>query len=343
MDYKSAGVDVEAGRAFVQRIKESVEATHRSEVVGGLGGFGGMIRLPDGMRQPLLVSGTDGVGTKLELAQDHRAHHGVGIDLVAMCVNDVITSGAAPLFFLDYMATGALSPDAMAEVVEGIADGCRASGCALLGGETAEMPGFYPAGRYDLAGFCVAVVEESELIDGNRIQPGDAVIGVASSGVHSNGFSLVRNVLEKAGADASTRYGPSQRSLIGDLLQPTELYPALVQALLKNNIPLNGMAHITGGGLPENLPRCLPEGCQARLTPDSWPRPALFDWLQNAGEIPEKDLWNTFNLGIGFCLVLPPASINRALAICQDTGHQAWTIGSIEASQADEGLLGLPA
>lgn len=343
MDYKSAGVDVEAGRAFVQRIKESVEATHRSEVVGGLGGFGGMIRLPDGMRQPLLVSGTDGVGTKLELAQDHRAHHGVGIDLVAMCVNDVITSGAAPLFFLDYMATGALSPDAMAEVVEGIADGCRASGCALLGGETAEMPGFYPAGRYDLAGFCVAVVEESELIDGNRIQPGDAVIGVASSGVHSNGFSLVRNVLEKAGADASTRYGPSQRSLITDLLQPTELYPALVQALLKNNIPLNGMAHITGGGLPENLPRCLPEGCQARLTPDSWPRPALFDWLQNAGEIPEKDLWNTFNLGIGFCLVLPPASINRALAICQDTGHQAWTIGSIEASQADEGLLGLPA
>ena len=343
MDYKSAGVDVEAGRAFVQRIKESVEATHRSEVVGGLGGFGGMIRLPDGMRQPLLVSGTDGVGTKLELAQDHRAHHGVGIDLVAMCVNDVITSGAAPLFFLDYMATGALSPDAMAEVVVGIADGCRASGCALLGGETAEMPGFYPAGRYDLAGFCVAVVEESELIDGNRIQPGDAVIGVASSGVHSNGFSLVRNVLEKAGADASTRYGPSQRSLIGDLLQPTKLYPALVQALLKNNIPLNGMAHITGGGLPENLPRCLPEGCQARLTPDSWPRPALFDWLQNAGEIPEKDLWNTFNLGIGFCLVLPPASINRALAICQDTGHQAWTIGSIEASQADEGLLGLPA
>ena len=343
MDYKSAGVDVEAGRAFVQRIKESVEATHRSEVVGGLGGFGGMIRLPDGMRQPLLVSGTDGVGTKLELAQDHRAHHGVGIDLVAMCVNDVITSGAAPLFFLDYMATGALSPDAMAEVVVGIADGCRASGCALLGGETAEMPGFYPAGRYDLAGFCVAVVEESELIDGNRIQPGDAVIGVASSGVHSNGFSLVRNVLEKAGADASTRYGPSQRSLIGDLLQPTELYPALVQALLKNNIPLNGMAHITGGGLPENLPRCLPEGCQARLTPDSWPRPTLFDWLQNAGEIPEKDLWNTFNLGIGFCLVLPPASINRALAICQDTGHQAWTIGSIEASQADEGLLGLPA
>ena len=343
MDYKSAGVDVEAGRAFVQRIKASVEATHRSEVVGGLGGFGGMMRLPGGMRQPLLVSGTDGVGTKLELAQDHRAHHGVGIDLVAMCVNDVITSGAAPLFFLDYMATGALSPDAMAEVVEGIADGCRDSGCALLGGETAEMPGFYPAGRYDLAGFCVAVVEESELIDGHRIQPGDAVIGVASSGVHSNGFSLVRSVLEKVGADGSTRYGPAQRSLINDLLKPTRLYPALVQALLKNNIPLNGMAHITGGGLPENLPRCLPDGCQARLTPDSWPRPALFDWLQNAGEIPEIDLWNTFNLGIGFCLVLPPEGIDPALAICRETGHEAWKIGAIEASQAEKGLLGIPA
>ena len=342
MDYKSAGVDVEAGRAFVQRIKASVEATHRSEVVGGLGGFGGMMRLPSGMRQPLLVSGTDGVGTKLELAQDHRAHHGVGIDLVAMCVNDVITSGAAPLFFLDYMATGALSPEAMAEVVEGIADGCRDSGCALLGGETAEMPGFYPAGRYDLAGFCVAVVEESELIDGHRIQAGDAVIGVASSGVHSNGFSLVRNVLEKAGADESTRYGPAQRSLINDLLKPTQLYPALVQALLKNNIPLNGMAHITGGGLPENLPRCLPDGCQARLFPDSWPRPALFDWLQTAGDIPEIDLWNTFNLGIGFCLVVPPEGIDSAVAICQETGHEAWKIGAIEASQAEEGLVGIP-
>ena len=343
MDYKSAGVDVEAGRAFVQRIKASVEATHRREVVGGLGGFGGMMRLPAGMRQPLLVSGTDGVGTKLELAQEHQAHHGVGIDLVAMCVNDVITSGAAPLFFLDYMATGALSPDAMAEVVEGIADGCRTSGCALLGGETAEMPGFYPAGRYDLAGFCVAVVEESELIDGSQIQPGDAVIGVASSGVHSNGFSLVRKVLEQAGADGSTRYGPDQRPLIDDLLKPTQLYPALIQALLEAKVQLHGMAHITGGGLPENLPRCLPEGCQARVNPDSWPRPALFDWLQNAGEIPERDLWHTFNNGIGFCLVVPPDGVEAALAVCQQAGHQAWTIGAIETSQNDPGLLGIPA
>lgn len=343
MDYKSAGVDVEAGRAFVQRIKASVEATHRPEVVGGLGGFGGMMRLPAGMRQPLLVSGTDGVGTKLELAQEHQAHHGVGIDLVAMCVNDVITSGAAPLFFLDYMATGALSPDAMAAVVEGIADGCRTSGCALLGGETAEMPGFYPAGRYDLAGFCVAVVEESELIDGSQIRPGDAVIGVASSGVHSNGFSLVRKVLEQAGADGSTRYGPDQRPLIDDLLKPTQLYPALVQALLEAKVPLHGMAHITGGGLPENLPRCLPEGCQARVNPDSWPRPALFDWLQSAGDIPERDLWHTFNNGIGFCLVVPADAADAVVATCQGAGHQAWRIGAIEPGKNDSGLLGIPA
>ena len=265
MDYKSAGVDVEAGRAFVQRIKSSVEATHRQEVVGGLGGFGGMMRLPAGLRQPLLVSGTDGVGTKLELAQDHQAHHNVGIDLVAMCVNDVITSGAQPLFFLDYMATGALSPDAMAEVVEGIADGCQQSGCSLLGGETAEMPGFYPAGRYDLAGFCVAVVEESELIDGQQVQPGDAVIGVASSGVHSNGFSLVRRVLAQAKADRSTLYGPDQRPLIDDLLRPTQLYASLVKHLLSSSLSIHAMAHITGGGLPENLPRCLPTGCRAQL------------------------------------------------------------------------------
>ena len=343
MDYKSAGVDVEAGRAFVQRIKSSVEATHRSEVVGGLGGFGGMMRLPAGMRQPLLVSGTDGVGTKLELAQEHGAHHGVGIDLVAMCVNDVITSGASPLFFLDYMATGALSPDAMAEVVEGIADGCRTSGCALLGGETAEMPGFYPAGRYDLAGFCVAVVEESELIDGHTITPGDAVIGVASSGVHSNGFSLVRKVLQQAGADQSTRYGPDQRRLIEDLLRPTQLYPALVQALLAATVPLHGMAHITGGGLPENLPRCLPDGCQALVSPDSWPRPALFDWLKSAGDIPERDLWHTFNLGIGFCLVVTADATQQALAVCQEHGHEAWPIGTIEAGSGDSSLLGLPA
>ena len=342
MDYKSAGVDVEAGRAFVQLIKSSVEATHRPEVVGGLGGFGGMMRLPAGLKQPLLVSGTDGVGTKLELAQDHQAHHNVGIDLVAMCVNDVITSGAQPLFFLDYMATGALSPDAMAQVVEGIADGCQQSGCSLLGGETAEMPGFYPAGRYDLAGFCVAVVEESALIDGQQVQAGDAVIGVASSGVHSNGFSLVRRVLEQAAADQSTRYGPDQLPLIDDLLKPTQLYASLVQHLLSSCISIRAMAHITGGGLPENLPRCLPAGCRAQVNPTSWPRPPLFDWLQNAGGIPERDLWHTFNLGIGFCLVVPPDQVTATLACCRDLQLDAWSIGTIRAAEQKGILQGVP-
>lgn len=332
MDYKSAGVDVQAGRAFVQRIKASVEATHRPEVIGGLGGFGGLMRLPAGFREPLLVSGTDGVGTKLELAQEHGSHHGVGIDLVAMCVNDVITSGAAPLFFLDYMATGALAPSAMAEVVEGIADGCRQSGCALLGGETAEMPGFYPQGRYDLAGFCVAVVEEDELIDGQRIQPGDSVIGVASSGVHSNGFSLVRRVLEKAKADANTVYGYDQRPLIGDLLAPTTLYADLVQHLLQSGCELHGMAHITGGGLPENLPRCLPDGCSARIDASSWTRPPLFQWLQEAGDIPERDLWHTFNLGIGFCLVVPAGSEAAVIEHCRSKNHRAWVIGIVTSN-----------
>jgi len=345
MDYKTAGVDVEAGRAFVDRIRSSVEATFRPEVIGGLGGFGGVMRLPAGMRRPLLVSGTDGVGTKLELAQDFGGHHNVGIDLVAMCVNDVITCGASPLFFLDYMATGALSPDCMATVVEGIAAGCRSSGCALLGGETAEMPGFYPAGRYDLAGFCVAVVEEDDLIDGRLIEAGDRIIGIASSGVHSNGFSLVRRVLHHCEADASTRFGPDNLPLIQALLAPTTLYGGLVKALQQESLNLHGMAHITGGGIPENLPRCLPKGLMAAVEPERWPRPELFHWLQSKGEIPERDLWHTFNLGIGFCLILPEADVDRALAVCKQQDLQAWSIGEVidSAGQPDKPVLGLPA
>ena len=344
MDYKTAGVDVEAGRAFVGRIRSSVEATFRPEVVGGLGGFGGMMRLPAGLRRPLLVSGTDGVGTKLELAQDHRQHHNVGIDLVAMCVNDVITSGAAPLFFLDYMATGALSPEAMAEVVEGIADGCRQSGCALLGGETAEMPGFYPAGRYDLAGFCVAVVEEDEVIDGKAIQAGDRIVGVASSGVHSNGFSLVRKVLSLAKADEQTQFGESNAPLIEALLAPTTLYGELVRTLKESGVLLHGMAHITGGGLPENLPRCLPSGLVPYVDSTSWRRPDLFTWLQSNGDIPERDLWHTFNMGIGFCLVLPEGAVEGALEICKQLNLPAWCIGEVKPSQnnLDAAVIGLP-
>jgi|TARA_B100000674_G_scaffold304250_2_gene252680 phosphoribosylformylglycinamidine cyclo-ligase len=345
MDYRAAGVDVEAGRAFVDRIKSGVEATHRPEVVGGLGGFGGMIRLPQGLKRPLLVSGTDGVGTKLELAQDHHGHHNVGIDLVAMCVNDVITSGAEPLFFLDYMATGALSADAMATVVEGIADGCRQSGCALLGGETAEMPGFYPPGRYDLAGFCVAVVDEDAVIDGSRVRAGDRILGISSSGVHSNGFSLVRKILEANGVTAETRFGSDDQPLIQALLQPTHLYGALVKQLLSSETPVHAMAHITGGGIPENLPRCLPEGLIARVNAQSWPRSDLFSWLQSRGEIKERDLWHTFNLGIGYCLVLPETAIPAARAHCENEGFQAWDIGEVVGSTGEESspVLGLPA
>jgi phosphoribosylformylglycinamidine cyclo-ligase len=343
MDYRTAGVDVEAGRAFVERIRRSVEATRRPEVVGGLGGFGGFCRLPAGMREPLLVAGSDGVGTKLELAQAHGRHHEVGIDLVAMCVNDVITSGAEPLFFLDYIATGKLSPEAMAQVVEGIADGCQQSGCALLGGETAEMPGFYSPGKYDLAGFCVAVVEADAVVDGSRIQPGDRIVAVASSGVHSNGFSLVRRILELAGADAATPLPGGDQPLIEALLTPTRLYGALVKALQRAQLPVRGMAHITGGGLPENLPRCLPEGVHAVIDPTSWERPALFRWLQQAGDVPEADLWNTFNLGVGFCVVVPEQALEATLACCHSAGHQAWALGVIASGSAgDAPLAGLP-
>ena len=341
MDYKSAGVDVEAGRHFVERIRTSVEATHRPEVLGGLGGFGGLCRLPAGLEKPLLVAGTDGVGTKLELAQDCSRHHGVGIDLVAMCANDVITCGAEPLFFLDYIATGKLSPAAMAEVVEGIANGCRQSGCSLLGGETAEMPGFYPAGRYDLAGFCVAVVDEPRLIDGQSIQPGDQLLAIASSGVHSNGFSLVRRILEANQIPLEA----SQAALNGcsaaeALLQPTLLYAAGQGAAAKPRPGAAGMAHITGGGLPENLPRALPQGLAAQIDPGSWERPALFRWLQELGSVPERDLWHTFNLGVGYVLVLPESSCQQALEVVQKSGFTGWICGEIVAGQ---GVLGLPA
>jgi phosphoribosylformylglycinamidine cyclo-ligase len=351
MDYRTAGVDVAAGRAFVDRIRSSVDSTRRPEVLGGLGGFGGLCRLPAGLHNPILVAGTDGVGTKLELAQAHGAHHAVGIDLVAMCVNDVITSGAEPLFFLDYIATGKLSPEAMAAVVEGIADGCRQSGCSLLGGETAEMPGFYGPGRYDLAGFCVAVVEEDALIDGRRIRPGDRIVAVASSGVHSNGFSLVRRILEAEGADAETRITADGPPLITSLLTPTLLYGSLVKRLLGEGAPIHGMAHITGGGLPENLPRCLPVGLHGVVDPTSWTRPALFSWLQEHGAVPEADLWNTFNLGVGFCLVVPPEAVAGVLDSCSTAGHRAWELGRVETGTVPFGsdrsgsapaLAGLP-
>jgi phosphoribosylformylglycinamidine cyclo-ligase len=345
MDYKTAGVDVEAGRAFVDRIKSSVEATHSPGVIGGLGGFGGVMRLPSGLSNPLLVAGTDGVGTKLELAQEYHSHFGVGIDLVAMCVNDVITSSANPLFFLDYIATGALSPEAMSEVIQGIAKGCELSGCSLLGGETAEMPGFYPKGRYDLAGFCVGIVEEADLLDGSEIKLGDQIIGVASSGIHSNGFSLVRKVLNKQQVNEKTLFGVEQLPLISALLKPTSIYATLVKALLGHKVPLHGMAHITGGGLPENLPRCLPKGLKASIDVQSWKKPEIFNWIQSVGDVPESDLWNTFNLGVGFCFVVSADATESVLQICREEGFEAWLMGKVEgftANQVNKKIVGLP-
>ena len=345
MDYKTSGVDVTAGRAFVERIKSCVEKTHKSDVIGGLGGFGGCIRIPKGYESPVLVAGTDGVGTKLELAQQYGCHFGVGIDLVAMCVNDVITNGAQPLFFLDYIASGTLTPNALAEVIEGIASGCGQSNCSLLGGETAEMPGFYPSGRYDLAGFCVGVVENHYLIDGKQINCDDQIIGIKSNGVHSNGFSLVRKVLSMANVDENTLYGREKSNLIQSFLEPTAIYVQLIEKLLKENLPIHGMAHITGGGLPENLPRIFPPGLSPRLDKTSWEIPELFNWLQNAGDIPEIDLWNTFNMGIGFCLIVPKNEASSALEICKRNHFMAWNIGQVVESQdhsKDIDIFGFP-
>ncbi len=344
MDYRSAGVDIEAGNAFVARIRSMAASTRRPEVVGSLGGFGGLCHVPAGLQQPLLVAGADGVGTKLALAQAWGYQRQVGVDLVAMSVNDVVTSGADPLFFLDYVASGRLIPDQLVAAVEGMAWACRISGCALLGGETAEMPGFYDDGRYDMAGFCVGVVDAPTLVDGRHIQPGDQLIAVASSGPHSNGFSLIRQVLDHSGMDPHA-LGPepeTDMTLAQQLMEPTRLYAPLVRQLRQRGIPLHGMVHITGGGLPGNLPRCLPEDANLHLALDagSWSVPPLFRWLQQQGGIPEADLWNTFNLGIGFCLVVPPHRMDEAMACGRDCGERCWRLGQVLAGRGP--LEGLP-
>ena len=311
MDYKDAGVDVEAGRSFVNQIRQDVESTKRSEVLGSLGGFGGLFEMPSGYQQPVLVSGTDGVGTKLKIAQEIGRHDTVGIDLVAMCVNDILTSGAEPLFFLDYLATGKLNSQQLAEVVKGIAKGCRLSGCALLGGETAEMPGFYQLGEYDLAGFCVGVVEKSKLLDGSLVRVGDVAIGLASAGLHSNGFSLVRKIVETGGYNWSdTPEVFKGNSLGAELITPTRIYVKPILELLKTGIEVHSMAHITGGGLPENLPRCLSQGQSVRVKQDSWTVSPVFQWLAEAG-IESEAMFNTFNMGIGFVVIVPQ---DRAIA-----------------------------
>ncbi|WP_008314140.1 phosphoribosylformylglycinamidine cyclo-ligase [Leptolyngbya sp. PCC 6406] len=348
MDYRDAGVDVVAGRAFVDRIRDMVASTYRPGVLGGLGGFGGCFQLPTGYQEPVLVSGTDGVGTKLKVAQALNRHDTIGIDLVAMCVNDVLTSGAEPLYFLDYLATGKLAPDQLAGVVAGVAAGCRQAGCALLGGETAEMPGFYGPGEYDLAGFCVGIAEKTALRDGSQVALGDVAIALPSTGIHSNGYSLVRKIMAEAPRDgASSGYDwadcpPLLHGVsLGDaLLTPTQIYVQPVLAALKAQLPLHAMAHITGGGLPENLPRCLGPGQSIALQPGSWPILPIFDWLAAAGPVAPEALYDTFNMGVGFVLLVPPESCDRVIAFFADQGTAAYAIG--EVISGDGQVQGIP-
>ena len=330
MDYKDAGVDVEAGRSFVSQIRDSVESTNRPGVLGGIGGFGGYFALPAGYQQPVLVSGTDGVGTKLKIAQELNRHDTVGIDLVAMCVNDILTSGAEPLFFLDYLATGKLNSQQLAEVVAGIAQGCRLSGCALLGGETAEMPGFYQLGEYDLAGFCVGVVEKSKLIDGSQVEVGDVVIGLPSAGVHSNGFSLVRKIIATGNYDWSdTPHLLAGKSLGAELITPTQIYVQPILELLATDIEVRSMAHITGGGLPENLPRCLAKNQSIEIKQDSWTVPPIFHWLAEAGNVDRQAMFDTFNMGIGFVVIVRGDRASDVLAWFEAKEINASQIGRV--------------
>jgi phosphoribosylformylglycinamidine cyclo-ligase len=323
-------VDVEAGRAFVQKIRSLVDRTRRPEVLGGLGGFGGFFQLPTGYREPVLVSGTDGVGTKLKLAQACDRHDTVGIDLVAMCVNDVLTSGAEPLFFLDYLATGKLNSDQLTQVVAGISEGCSRSGCTLLGGETAEMPGFYQPGEYDLAGFCVGIVEKSQILDGSQVQVGDVAIGLASQGIHSNGFSLVRKIVEAASVDLGDRLDELEGEPLGEvLLAPTRIYVKPVLAALQAGLEIHSMAHITGGGLPENLPRCLGAGQSIQVHSDTWVVPPIFSWLAATGSVNRPEMFNTFNMGIGFVLLVPPQQVERTVAWFAAQELPAWAIGEV--------------
>jgi phosphoribosylformylglycinamidine cyclo-ligase len=342
MDYQSAGVDVVAGREFVQKISSLVKSTHRPGVLSGLGGFSGWFELPSGYRQPVLVSGTDGVGTKLKIAQTLQRHQTIGIDLVAMCVNDILTCGAEPLFFLDYLATGKLEPAALVEVVAGITDGCKQAGCALLGGETAEMPGFYQTGEYDLAGFTVGVVEKSEILDGSKVQIGDVVIGLASSGIHSNGYSLVRKVIADTGANWDDRPPSLGGASLGEVyLTPTQIYVASILAARREALPIAAMAHITGGGLPENLPRCLGANQAVRVDVGSWPIPAPFAWLAQQGGIADRDMYHTFNMGIGFAVIVPKSEAAGAIDWFQKQGTVAYQIGEVVAGSGE--LLGIPA
>lgn len=332
LSYKDAGVDIDAGEALVSRIKSVAKATSRPEVMGGLGGFGALCRIPQGYKSPILVSGTDGVGTKLKLALDLNQHDTIGQDLVAMCVNDLLVCGAEPLFFLDYYATGHLDVDTAETVIKGIGEGCKLANCALIGGETAEMPGMYQGEDYDLAGFCVGVVEESEVITGEKVAKGDVLIGLASSGVHSNGYSLVRKVIEVSGVDVATAK-LADKPLKDVLLTPTKIYVNAIQALQKQlgNAHIHAMAHITGGGLTENLPRVLPHELSAQIELSAWQFLPIFDWLQQQGNIKQEEMLRTFNCGVGYVAVVPSDKADEAIAILTQAGERAFRLGQIIA------------
>jgi phosphoribosylformylglycinamidine cyclo-ligase len=323
LSYRDAGVDIDQGDALVEAIKPFARRTLRPEVLAGIGGFGALCEIPKKYREPVLVSGTDGVGTKLKLAFALGRHDTVGIDLVAMSVNDVLVQGAEPLFFLDYFACGKLDTRVAAEVIRGVARGCELAGCALLGGETAEMPGMYPEGEYDLAGFCVGVVEKARILDGRSIAPGDAVLGLASSGPHSNGYSLIRRILERA---------QPERDL--DLLEPTRIYVKPVLKLLES-VAVKGLAHITGGGITGNIPRILPAGTKAVVNKASWPRSPVFQWLQRTGNVAEDEMFRVFNCGIGMALIVAAGDARRAAEALRAEGETVYEIGAIEPTSGD--------
>ena len=339
--YAASGVDVTAGYESVERIKPMVESTYIPGVLGTLGGFGGMFA-PDmaGMKKPVLVSGTDGVGTKLRLAQLMNKHDTIGIDCVAMCVNDIICGGAAPLFFLDYIACGKNDPVRIAEIVTGITEGCRQSECALVGGETAEHPGLMPDEDYDVAGFSVGIVDEEKIIDGKHLAQGDVLIGLASTGVHSNGFSLVRKVFDVEHADLTSPMEELGGKSLGEtLLTPTRIYVKAIKALLKAGVDIHAISHITGGGFYENVPRMMTEGLTAQIKLDSFPRLPIFDLIEKKGGIPERDMYNTFNMGIGMILALPAQQAAQALEILKAAGEQAYQIGQVVSGEAGVELV----
>ena len=335
LSYRDAGVNIDAGNAFVEKIKSSVASTNRPGVMGGFGGFGGCFELPTGYKQPVLVSGTDGVGTKLKLAIDLNKHDTIGIDLVAMCVNDILVLGAEPLYFLDYYATGELNTEVAASVVEGIAEGCRQSNAALIGGETAEMPGMYGKGDYDLAGFCVGIVEKQNIIDGSKVKAGDVMVAIASSGPHSNGYSLIRKIIEVSQADINATFGEHEGTLGDALLAPTRIYVRAIHDLLAK-FDIHAMAHITGGGLLENIPRVLPENAQAVIDENSWQLPEVFQWLQKNGNVEMNEMYRTFNCGVGMVLITSANEAKAIVAALNQNGETAWTLGIIEAGDKEQ-------